>query len=90
MSTTNEILASAAGLAHSEVISGGDTATAAANKNIAFVMPLFGDATVSAITNGPSGLTAPFVLSQDVAYPILCKSITLDAGSTGKLFVSYV
>ena len=77
------------GLSRSEVITAGNTATAGSGRTIAFIQPLFGDATLSALTDGPSGFPTDAVLSQDVPYAVHCSSVTLDAGSTGSLFVIY-
>ncbi len=81
------ILKGAAARNGGKIIAAGETATPDVASTFAWVLPLFGDADISehegsGITDIPDTLT----LSQDVDYPFMFSSVTLDAGSTGSLF----
>ena len=91
MSNLTNTLASSLGLSGGEYIAAGETATAPNGRKIAFLLPLGGDATLSAISNClVTDFPSDAVLAESVAYPAPCDSVTLAGGSAGGLIVYYI
>lgn len=73
-----------------KIIAAGETATPDTGATFGWVMPLFGDADISAHAgSGIDSIPATMTLSQDVDYPFRFSSVTLDAGSAGSLFCAH-
>lgn len=89
MASSTQALNIATGLVASEVIAAGETPSVPSGKRIVYVIPMGGNAALSALTDGPQGMASDVVLTQDVPYPLQCSSLTLDAGSTGDLWVFF-
>jgi hypothetical protein len=85
------LINAAAGLNGVQYITPGETVNAPSGRIIMSLIPMGGDATLSGIiaTSPNAGVPSDIVLTQDVAYPLACSSVTLDAGSVGNLLVIF-